>query len=1308
MAESKTTSQLFAAPGAGGFANPAIADLDMDGFGILQPGKPLRIETAAFTIGDPDWGSNITVSTAVDIVVTVDADTITPAGIAAEVLLSNQNAGGNLTLVAGTLTSLGGQILLRPGDVARIHTDDTGLFAVSFLIGSVPDGIVDAATQSFGGAAVVTLVEGKENILNCDTSGGAFTLTIPNPPDDRTRITILDDDGEFDTNPLTLIGSSFNGSPSIVFNVAFVVPKLYADGVAGWNVEVSAGGADNLGNHIATQTLDMSEFVIANYGKEQRIITTGVASIADADKGSVIRYNNAGPGTFDFETLATGQSATVLIINDSVGQTVTLQAGTANVSGDLTLAFKEMALATWVSNNDVVISNLSADSVGGLTKRGAITGDPSPALNDSIYNLGSVAAAFNVTLAAATGSQSRVMLIGQAVEIFDVTVRVQAGESLSNITNGTRIINTNGSVFLATDRAIGEWDIVRLGANMAHDDLTLTANRLHNGTGFTWTLDNVADYSVLSTSANTIAHRSTDGGNADAETTVHGVNGVVVRHTEVLQGGNADASLALDGFSAGSGVDLHWIDNGNRQAAFRILLGGLGEPQTALFTNNVFNTLSTVGQVLSLVNATTGECEWSNAAAATADNLKDWAPTTAYLAGQAVVTPTGAIVTRIADGTSTAGFNGLETPDWTLPIQFTDARAFVGLSYYYTGQQVVEDELLLERTAAGGVASATMTAGQLTNWTLISQLAVNPFVPAKDYAARQQVTDSNKLYFRIANGTAGATFAADIANWTLLAGDDLGDHVPRQSLLPDTRDVYDLGNSNCPFSSVRANFVSFVTSGTTNGTTLIAPTSGGVNLVLPGVAGADGDFLQVNGAGALSFASVLLTDVDKSAVANNIDVVIGEHTRITTAVASDTVTLPTAAIAGTPDIGDLLEVYNNTGAELVLSKQVADSFLGSPSTVIPDQTGFTARIVADLTWEVVGTGAAPTGNFIRTENNVPSTLDGIESFSFPTPFDTSDGTADADIIVLLTRNGSNLTSYLGVVIGTVTVNGFEVNRDNGIDNPQTFNYVAINKNALAKTVVVDPVLLTPATLHQVRMRRAATQNIPVTVQTALLFDTKDYDDGNIGNTGTGAVTISQNGRYRITAYFSNVGPSNNNQVVILKNAVQQTRAIDSQTGSGSIDNQYATATLDLVAGDIITATAFVENNPTNTSTALHDQPSLEVVQQPTSTVVDPDVVTALVRQDVADSDANLDVATNVLLMTSITAARTILLPLAAAAIENKIYRIKDGGGAGAVNTITVEGNGAETIDGVANIAIAVAFGALGVFTNGIEWFSLTE
>jgi hypothetical protein len=65
---------------------------------------------------------------------------------------------------------------------------------------------------------------------------------------------------------------------------------------------------------------------------------------------------------------------------------------------------------------------------------------------------------------------------------------------------------------------------------------------------------------------------------------------------------------------------------------------------------------------------------------------------------------------------------------------------------------------------------------------------------------------------------------------------------------------------------------------------------------------------------------------------------------------------------------------------------------------------------------------------------------------------------------------------------------------------------------------------------------------------------------------------------------------------------------------------------------------------------------------------------------------------------------TLTLPPAATAGTGKTYLIKDEGGQSGVNTITVDGDGTETIDGNLSFPINSPYGAAFLYTDGSNWF----
>lgn len=87
---------------------------------------------------------------------------------------------------------------------------------------------------------------------------------------------------------------------------------------------------------------------------------------------------------------------------------------------------------------------------------------------------------------------------------------------------------------------------------------------------------------------------------------------------------------------------------------------------------------------------------------------------------------------------------------------------------------------------------------------------------------------------------------------------------------------------------------------------------------------------------------------------------------------------------------------------------------------------------------------------------------------------------------------------------------------------------------------------------------------------------------------------------------------------------------------------------------------------------------------------------------VADTNYTATTASGIILYTSLTAGRTVSLP-DATRCKGKEIVVKDGAGAAAANNITLDGNGAQTIDGAATYAINSNWGKVIVKSNGTNW-----
>jgi hypothetical protein len=72
---------------------------------------------------------------------------------------------------------------------------------------------------------------------------------------------------------------------------------------------------------------------------------------------------------------------------------------------------------------------------------------------------------------------------------------------------------------------------------------------------------------------------------------------------------------------------------------------------------------------------------------------------------------------------------------------------------------------------------------------------------------------------------------------------------------------------------------------------------------------------------------------------------------------------------------------------------------------------------------------------------------------------------------------------------------------------------------------------------------------------------------------------------------------------------------------------------------------------------------------------------------------------------SVSVAPTITLPRAQTAGIGKVYIIKDISGSASATTITISPQSGETINGDTSTSINTNYGFVGLFTNGVNWFT---
>lgn len=97
---------------------------------------------------------------------------------------------------------------------------------------------------------------------------------------------------------------------------------------------------------------------------------------------------------------------------------------------------------------------------------------------------------------------------------------------------------------------------------------------------------------------------------------------------------------------------------------------------------------------------------------------------------------------------------------------------------------------------------------------------------------------------------------------------------------------------------------------------------------------------------------------------------------------------------------------------------------------------------------------------------------------------------------------------------------------------------------------------------------------------------------------------------------------------------------------------------------------------------------------------------AINRRGISDANYTAVAGDYLIAYISLTAGRTVTLPLASASNTNQTYIIKDQTGTAVTNNITIQGTSGQTIDGAANRVINTAWGSLQVYNNGSAWFTL--
>lgn len=435
------------------------------------------------------FGADIDSSEIVDSTITsadVAADTLTAADIATNAVGAAEILDGTITatdLATGSVTT----VEVVDGTVAAIDIADSAITTAKLADGSVATAkIIDAnvtlAKLANNSVDSSKIIDGSVTAADLDTDS-VTSVKLAN--DAVTNVEIL--------NGTILTADLSDGSVATakIADEAVTTVKLANSAVTtakitDANVTLAKLATDSVNSaKVANNSLTADD--IATSGVATDEILDGTIATADVANDAITNAK-VDDDTLNFDVFADAlvtDAATTITVTDAnsfgvsratSGQLLSFADGTDNhgyysgagtpegvVSADTGSLYVDTTNAVLYIKGDDTDNTTWEVASGGLSRRGAITADPAPAVGESIYTVDASGGAFSVTLPAATGSQARIQIIGGDVETNTATVAVQSGEALNEVTDGTFLLGINGQRLEAIDRDTGLWDLVVVG-----------------------------------------------------------------------------------------------------------------------------------------------------------------------------------------------------------------------------------------------------------------------------------------------------------------------------------------------------------------------------------------------------------------------------------------------------------------------------------------------------------------------------------------------------------------------------------------------------------------------------------------------------------------------------------------------------------------------------------------------------------------------------------------------------------------------------------------------------------------------------
>ena len=318
---------------------------------------------STFWRGDGSWATPSGTGTVTSVDVSGGTTGLTTSG-------GPVSSSGTITLAGTLAVANGGTGTATPSIVAGTNVTVTGTWPNQTIASSSSGGVAYTAVKTANYTAA-----NNDGVLT-NTTGGAFTVTLPTSPSVGNIIIVIDSLSQWGTNNLTIdptasikIAGNTAGDTLVCDITGATVTLVYTGATYGWNVAAQVGG--NGGTAVTltgTQTLTNKTLTSPTLTTPVASTTIGVGAATPSGSGSGITFPATQSASTDANTLDDYEEGT---FTPSLGGTATYsaRAGTYTKTGRVVHFAGVIVVSSIGSGSTTTISGLpftvsAADSGG--------------------------------------------------------------------------------------------------------------------------------------------------------------------------------------------------------------------------------------------------------------------------------------------------------------------------------------------------------------------------------------------------------------------------------------------------------------------------------------------------------------------------------------------------------------------------------------------------------------------------------------------------------------------------------------------------------------------------------------------------------------------------------------------------------------------------------------------------------------------------------------------------------------------------------------------------------------------------------